>query len=78
MVLCELCAGRTGASQDINHGVGCVLAKSIGQFVENGEKLLEFDSEYEISENFLESIRSAVIISDKVPENKSRIIEIIS
>ena len=78
MVLCELGAGRTGASQDINHGVGCVLAKNIGEFVEKGEKLLEFDSEYEISENFLESIRSAVIISDKVPENKSRIIEIIS
>jgi len=78
MILCELGAGRTGSSQKINHGVGCKLTKNIGDFVEQGEILLELDSEYEISEDFLESIRSAVIISDKVPEIKSRIIEIIS
>ena len=50
-ILCELGAGRTGSSPDINHGVGAILSRNMGELVNQGDCLLEIHSTEELNES---------------------------
>ena len=75
-ILCTLGAGRTGTSQEINHGVGITLSKTVGDYIEEGETWMNVDSESEIDSNTLRRIQNSLKISEQKPYIRSRIIEV--
>ena len=75
-ILCTLGAGRTGTSQEINHGVGITLTKTVGDYIEEGETWMIVDSESEIDSNILRRIQNSMKISEQKPYIRSRIIEV--
>ena len=75
-ILCTLGAGRTGTSQEINHGVGITLTKAVGDYIEEGETWMMVDSESEIDSNILRRIQNSLKISEHKPYIRSRIIEV--
>ena len=75
-ILCTLGAGRTGTSQEINHGVGIMLTKTVGDYIEEGETWMMVDSESEIDSNILRRIQNSLQISEQKPYIRSRIIEV--
>ena len=75
-ILCTLGAGRTGTSQEINHGVGITLTKTVGDYIEEGETWMNVDSESEIDSNILRRIQNSLKISEQKPYIRSRIIEV--
>ena len=75
-ILCTLGAGRTGTSQEINHGVGITLTKTVGDYIEEGETWMIVDSESEIDSNILRRIQNSLKISEQKPYIRSRIIEV--
>ena len=75
-ILCTLGAGRTGTSQEINHGVGIMLTKTVGDYIEEGETWMMVDSESEIDSNILTRIQNSLQISEQKPYIRSRIIEV--
>lgn len=75
-ILCTLGAGRTGTSQEINHGVGITLTKTVGDYIEEGETWVMVDSESEIDSNILRRIQNSLKISEQKPYIRSRIIEV--
>lgn len=75
-ILCTLGAGRTGTSQEINHGVGITLTKTVGDYIEEGETWMMVDSESEIDSNILRRIQNSLQISEQKPYIRSRIIEV--
>ena len=75
-ILCTLGAGRTGTSQEINHGVGITLTKTVGDYIEEGETWMMVDSESEIDSNILTRIQNSLQISEQKPYIRSRIIEV--
>ncbi len=77
-ILCELGAGRTGSSDEIQHGVGAVLHKNIGEYISEGESLLEINSQTTLDSTLIEALQSSITISTEKVEKSSRIIEIIS
>lgn len=77
-ILCELGAGRTGSSDEIQHGVGALLHKNIGEYISEGESLLEINSQTTLDSTLIEALQSSITISTEKVEKSSRIIEIIS
>lgn len=75
-ILCTLGAGRTGTSQEINHGVGITLTKTVGDYIEEGETWMMVDSESEIDSKLLRRIQNSLQISEQKPYIRSRIIEV--
>lgn len=75
-ILCTLGAGRTGTSQEINHGVGITLTKTVGDYIEEGETWMMVDSESEIDSKLLRRIQNSLKISEQKPYIRSRIIEV--
>lgn len=75
-ILCTLGAGRTGTSQEINHGVGITLTKTVGDYIEEGETWMMIDSESEIDSNILRRIQNSLKISEQKPYIRSRVIEV--
>ena len=75
-ILCTLGAGRTGTSQEINHGVGIMLTKTVGDYIEEGETWMMVDSESEIDSNILRRIQNSLQISEQKPYIRSRVIEV--
>ena len=75
-ILCTLGAGRTGTSQEINHGVGITLSKTVGDYIEQGETWMMVDSESEVDSNILRRIQNSLKISEQKPHIRSRIIEV--
>ena len=75
-ILCTLGAGRTGTSQEINHGVGITLTKTVGDYIEEGETWMMIDSESEVDSNILRRIQNSLKISEQKPYIRSRIIEV--
>ena len=75
-ILCTLGAGRTGTSQEINHGVGITLTKTVGDYIEEGETWMMVDSESEIDSNILRRIQNSLKISEQKPYIRSRVIEV--
>ena len=77
-ILCELGAGRTGSSPDINHGVGAILSRNLGEFVNQGDCLLEIHSTEELNESIKKRLEDSIKLSTSKHVPSSRIIEIIS
>ena len=75
-ILCTLGAGRTGTSQEINHGVGITLTKTVGDYIEEGETWMMIDSESEVDSNILRRIQNSLKISEQKPYIRSRVIEV--
>ena len=75
-ILCTLGAGRTGTSQEINHGVGITLTKTVGDYIEEGETWMMTDSESEVDSNILRRIQNSLKISEQKPYIRSRVIEV--
>ena len=75
-ILCTLGAGRTGTSQEINHGVGIMLTKTVGDYIEEGETWMNVDSESEIGSSILTRLQRSLKISEQKPYIRSRIIEV--
>ena len=75
-ILCTLGAGRTGTSQEINHGVGITLTKTVGDYIAEGETWMMIDSESEIDSNILRGIQDSLKISEQKPYIRSRVIEV--
>ena len=75
-ILCTLGAGRTGTSQEINHGVGITLTKTVGDYIAEGETWMMIDSESEIDSNILRRIQNSLKISEQKPYIRSRVIEV--
>ena len=75
-ILCTLGAGRTGTSQEINHGVGIMLTKTVGDSLEEGETWMMVDSESEVDSNILRRIQNSLKISEQKPYIRSRVIEV--
>ena len=75
-ILCTLGAGRTGTSQEINHGVGITLTKTVGDYIEEGETWMIIDSESEVDSNILRRIQNSLEISEHKPYIRSRVIEV--
>ena len=75
-ILCTLGAGRTGTSQEINHGVGITLTKTVGDYIEEGETWMMVDSESEIDSKILRRIQNSLKISEQKPYIRSRVIEV--
>ena len=75
-ILCTLGAGRTGTSQEINHGVGITLTKTVGDYIEEGETWMMIDSESEVDSNILGRIQNSLKISEQKPYIRSRVIEV--
>ena len=75
-ILCTLGAGRTGTSQEINHGVGITLTKTVGDYIEEGETWMMVDSESEIDSKLLRRIQNSLKISEQKPYIRSRVIEV--
>ena len=75
-ILCTLGAGRTGTSQEINHGVGIMLTKTVGDYIEEGETWMMIDSESEVDSNILRRIQNSLKISEQKPYIRSRVIEV--
>ena len=77
-ILCELGAGRTGYSPDINHGVGAILSKNLGELVNQGDCLLEIHSTEKLNESIKKRLEDSIKLSTSKHVPSSRIIEIIS
>ena len=75
-ILCTLGAGRTGTNQEINHGVGITLTKTVGDYIEEGETWMKIDSESEVDSNILRRIQNSLKISEQKPYIRSRVIEV--
>ena len=75
-ILCTLGAGRTGTSQEINHGVGITLTKTVGDYIEEGETWMMIDSESEVDSNILRRVQNSLKISEQKPYIRSRVIEV--
>ena len=77
-ILCELGAGRTGYSPDINHGVGAILSKNLGELVNQGDCLLEIHSTEKLNESIKKRLEDSIKLSTSKHVPSSRIIEVIS
>lgn len=75
-ILCTLGAGRTGTSQEINHGVGITLTKTVGDYIAEGETWMMIDSESEVDSNILRRIQNSLKIYEQKPYIRSRVIEV--
>ena len=71
----ELGAGRNSKADKIDYGVGIVLNKKVGDFVNQGDKLLTIYYNKKIDFN---KIREAFLISDIKQENEKIIYEVIN
>ena len=77
-LLCELGAGRTGKSNDIDHGVGLCLLKKVGDYVKMDEVWAKLDCNSNLSKASIEILQNSISVSEIQPEKSSRIIEIIT
>ena len=77
-VLCKLGAGRTGENSDINHGIGAELVKSRGDYIDEGEAWIRFDTSHAMDSETVTMIQSALVTSQQEVKTASRIIEVIT
>jgi len=77
-VLCKLGAGRTGENSDINHGIGAELIKSRGDYIDEGEAWIRFDTSHAMDSETVTMIQSALVTSQQEVKTASRIIEVIT
>ena len=77
-VMCKLGAGRTGENSDINHGIGAELIKSRGDYIDEGEAWIRFDTSHAMDSETVTMIQSALVTSQQEVKTASRIIEVIT
>ena len=77
-VLCKLGAGRTGENSDINHGIGAELVKSRGDYIDEAEAWIRFDTSHAMDSETVTMIQSALVTSQQEVKTASRIIEVIT
>lgn len=76
IVSMKLGGGRMTKDQDVDHAVGLVLNKKIGDYVKEGEKLLTIYARDEVSQELLEELYQAYTIVDEFVDKPILIEEI--
>lgn len=76
IVSMKLGGGRMTKDQDVDHAVGLVLNKKIGDYVKEGEKLLTIYARDEVSQELLDELYQAYTIVDEFVDKPILIEEI--
>ena len=74
-VLCEIGAGRSTQSEDIDHGIGIEIHNHIGMKVEEGDPIFTLDAPRDLSDAPLKRLMDSITISDYQVNVGSRILE---
>ena len=77
IVAMKLGGGRMTKDEDIDHSVGLVLNKKIGDYVKTGEPLLQIHANHEVDDELIEELYHAYQIVDKKIEQPVLIEEIL-
>tara|TARA_B100001287_G_C22463569_1_gene426205 strand:- start:44 stop:682 length:639 start_codon:yes stop_codon:yes gene_type:complete len=74
-VLCEIGAGRSMQSEDIDHGIGIEIHNHIGMKVEEGDPIFTLDAPRDLNDAPLKRLMDSITISDYQVNVGSRILE---
>ncbi len=70
-------AGRATKDDFIDHSVGIVMCSKVGDHLQKGDSVMEIHHNGNLREEVLETLREAVVISDKKIDKQDIILEII-
>ena len=74
-VLCEIGAGRSMQSEDIDHGIGIEIHNHIGMKVEEGDPIFTLNAHRDLNDAPLKRLINSITISDYQVNVGSRILE---
>ncbi len=78
MSMVTLKAGRTSASDSIDHGIGLTDMVQIGQWIEEGQELAYAHVHNDNDANFLQhELTKSITISDEIPVKNPLIYEVL-
>ena len=70
LISSKLGAGRMSLDDEINHSVGIVLKKKVGDYVKKGDVILELHTDFENNDEHIEDVYNHISYSDKKVEKK--------